>query len=85
MSAILAKLKQQQENVDMSAASSVFIEFSQFFTSTEGRQGVVVTFLAILELIKESLITCVQSEIYGQIQISLPSSTVPIAITNSHK
>jgi len=83
MSAILAKLKQQQESSEVNASSKAFIEFSQFFTSAEGRQGVVVTLLAILELIKESLITCVQSEVYGQIQISLPSGTVPI--TNSHK
>ena len=48
-----------------------FFEFSQLFNVSEGRTGVVVTFLAILELIKESLIECVQSQVYGQIQLKL--------------
>jgi segregation and condensation protein A len=48
-----------------------FIEFSQLFNLNEGKQGVVVTFLAILELIKESLINCVQAQIYGKIQVIL--------------
>ena len=35
----------------------------------EGRIGVVVTFLAILELLKDSLIEIVQSEEFGPIHI----------------
>jgi len=48
-----------------------FFEFSQLFNVNEGKTGVVVTFLAILELIKESLIECVQSQVYGQLQVKL--------------
>lgn len=48
-----------------------FFEFSQLFNVNEGRTGVVVTFLAILELIKEALIECVQSQVYGQLQVKL--------------
>ncbi len=39
-----------------------FTEFTQLFRIEEGRMGVVVTFLAILELIKEALIEMVQAE-----------------------
>ena len=46
--------------------------FSDLFTAKEGKQGVVVTFLAILELIKESLIECVQTQVYGEIRVCLP-------------
>jgi segregation and condensation protein A len=46
--------------------------FSDLFTVKEGKQGVVVTFLAILELIKESLIECVQTQVYGEIRVCLP-------------
>lgn len=46
-----------------------FIEFRSLFKRAEGRMGVVVTFLAILELIKESLIDIVQSEPYAPIYI----------------
>ena len=46
-----------------------FVEFSQLFRAEEGRMGVAVTFLAILELLKEALIDIVQPEPYGQIHI----------------
>jgi segregation and condensation protein A len=46
-----------------------FIEFSSMFTPEEGRQGVVVTLLALLELIKDSLIELVQSRPFGPIHI----------------
>ena len=46
-----------------------FIEFSSLFNNEEGRMGVVVTFLAVLELLKDSLIEIVQSEEFGPIHI----------------
>jgi segregation and condensation protein A len=46
-----------------------FAEFTSLFTAEEGRMGVVVTFLAILELIRESLLDIVQAEPYAPIHI----------------
>jgi segregation and condensation protein A len=46
-----------------------YLEFSQLFEPQEGRMGVTVTFLAILELLKEALISVVQSEAYGPIHV----------------
>jgi segregation and condensation protein A len=46
-----------------------FIEFTSLFNKKEGKIGVVVTFLAILELLKDSLIEIVQSEEFGPIHI----------------
>jgi segregation and condensation protein A len=46
-----------------------FHEFTSLFPIEEGRQGVVVTFLAILELIKSSLIEMVQAESFGPIHV----------------
>ena len=46
-----------------------FVEFSKLFTVEEGRSGVIVSLLAILELLKESLIEMVQNEINGPIYI----------------
>jgi segregation and condensation protein A len=48
---------------------SGFLAFNKLFTYEEGRRGVVVTFLAILELLKELLIEIVQTEPYGPIHI----------------
>jgi segregation and condensation protein A len=46
-----------------------FTSFLDFFDVSEGRMGVVVSFLAILELLKESMIELVQSESYAPIYI----------------
>lgn len=46
-----------------------FIPFTSLFTVEEGRMGVVVTFIAILELIRESIIEIVQAEAYGPIYV----------------
>ncbi len=43
--------------------------FSQLFIRKEGRQGVVVSFLAILELSKERLIDIVQSEPFAELRV----------------
>ena len=49
-----------------------FTEFVALFTPEEGRLGVVVTLLAILELVKESLIEIIQTETYGPIYVKAP-------------
>lgn len=46
-----------------------FVNFESLFELSEGRMGVVVSFLAILELIKESLITMVQAEPFAPIHL----------------
>jgi segregation and condensation protein A len=46
-----------------------FVRFTELFQPAEGRMGVAVTFLAILELIKETLIEVVQSEPFAPIHI----------------
>lgn len=48
---------------------SEFVHFASLFTPEEGRMGVAVTFLALLELIKEGLIDVVQAEVFGPIHI----------------
>jgi segregation and condensation protein A len=58
----------------MSAILSVlqddhFVTFESLFTAEEGRLGVVVTFLATLELVKEQLIEVVQAEVLGPLHV----------------
>lgn len=50
-----------------------FVPFVSLFKETEGRLGVVVTFLAIMELIKEALVEIVQTEEFGQIHVKARS------------
>jgi len=49
-----------------------FTGFTVLFNPEEGKLGVVVTFLAVLELIKELLIEIVQTEPYGPIYVRAP-------------
>ena len=46
-----------------------FVEFLKLFKPEEGRMGVTVTFVAILELVREGLIDLVQTETYGPLHV----------------
>ncbi|WP_299078545.1 ScpA family protein [uncultured Paraglaciecola sp.] len=50
-------------------SSDEFTGFDALFHASEGKAGVVVTFLAILELAKESLIELVQAQPYANIHV----------------
>lgn len=50
-------------------ADDKFVSFESLFSVEEGRLGVVVTFLATLELVKEQLIEVVQAEVLGPIHV----------------
>lgn len=58
MSEVLEKLK-----------GGAFVPFVDLFAAHEGKLGVVVTFMAILELVKESLIELVQNEPFAAIHV----------------
>jgi len=51
-----------------------FTPFTELFSVEEGRMGVVVALLAVLELIKESLIELVQSEPFAPIYLKAAGS-----------
>lgn len=61
-----------------------FILFTSLFTAGEGRMGVVVTFIAILELIRQSVIELVQNEPYAPIYIKAVSGDVSNTHTDTH-
>lgn len=52
-----------------------YCEFTSLFTITEGRMGVVVTFLAILELVKGGLLSLVQNAPFAPIYLKAPDGT----------
>jgi segregation and condensation protein A len=55
-----------------------YVEFQRFFTAEEGRAGVVVTFLALMELTRERLVDLVQNQPLGQIYVKAPDSDDPV-------
>jgi segregation and condensation protein A len=48
-----------------------FVEFGDMFDATQGAQGVVVHFLAMLELAREHLLELTQSEVFAPIYVRL--------------
>ena len=54
-----------------------FVEFTSLFTVQEGRQGVVVTLLALLELLRESLIDLVQARPFGPVHVRASGREAP--------
>jgi segregation and condensation protein A len=66
-------VRERMSKVLAAVDSQNFIEFTRLFDFREGRSGVVVTFLAILELIKGALLELVQAEAYGPIHVKARS------------
>lgn len=65
----LLSVRERMSRVLDALVGQNFLGFETFFDITEGRLGIVVTFLAMLELLKESLIELVQNESYGPIYV----------------
>lgn len=62
-------LRERMSRVLETVRSERFSDFTDLFDIAEGRQGVVVTFMAILELIKQQLIELVQAETFASIHV----------------
>jgi|HigsolmetaAR204D_1030405.scaffolds.fasta_scaffold01945_6 segregation and condensation protein A len=67
-------VRQRMSDVLSTLREETFVEFVRLFRPEEGRMGVTVTFIAILELMKEGLIDIVQAEPYAPIHVRLASS-----------
>ena len=68
MSEILTRLK-----------ANAFTDFTDLFDAEEGRMGVAVTFIAILELLRGSVIDVVQSEQFAPLHVRAASSVHLVA------
>jgi segregation and condensation protein A len=64
-------VRQRMTDILATLTSNAFVDFVRLFTADEGRRGVTVTFVAILELLREGLIEIVQSEAYAPLHVRL--------------
>jgi len=62
-------VRERMSNILVTLQTERYVDFQRLFDPQEGRIGVTVTFLAILELIKEALVDVVQTEPFGPIHI----------------
>lgn len=68
-------VRERMSRVLEAISATDFIDYTQLFSIEEGRRGVVVTLLAILELVKEQLIEMVQSKAFASIHIKAASGS----------
>jgi len=62
-------VRQRMADVMAVLAAGEFVEFVHLFHAEEGRRGVTVTFLAILELLREGLIEIIQTQPYAPLHV----------------
>lgn len=62
--------------LDQIAGVSGFLNFPELFELEEGRKGVIVTFLALLELMREGLVNVSQNEPYSPIYVLIGSEVI---------
>jgi segregation and condensation protein A len=68
-------IRERMSLIMTALSENPYIEFPRLFTAREGRLGVVVSFLALMELTRERLVDVVQNEPMGQIYVRLPETT----------
>jgi segregation and condensation protein A len=67
-------VRQRMSEILTRINANAFTGFADLFDVEEGRMGVAVTFIAILELLKETVIEVVQTEDYSPLHIRAASS-----------
>ncbi len=64
-------IRERMSNILDILQNKSFAEFSELFSYQEGRHGLVVTFIAVLELVKQAMVKLVQTGSYSQIHVSV--------------
>ena len=62
-----------------------FLPFIQLFRAEEGRMGVTVTFVAILELMREGLIDVVQTESYAPLHVRAATPAPQLRVVSNER
>ena len=76
-------VRQRMSDILSGLREAAFMNFTQLVRAEEGRMGVTVTFVAVLELMREGLIEIVQSEAYGQIHVRTASAARHLKLVES--
>lgn len=73
-------VRQRMSEVLSALREAAFVEFVKLFRPEEGRMGVTVTFVALLELMREGLIDIVQAEAYAPIHVRPASAARHLSV-----
>jgi len=74
-------VRQRMSEVLSALATGGLVQFVGLFRPEEGRMGVTVTFVALLELMREGLIEVVQAEAYAPLHVRLATRPAANAAT----
>jgi segregation and condensation protein A len=69
------RMSRIMEMLEARSGTEAFLPFQALFTEEEGRRGVVVSFIALMELTREQLVDLVQNEPMGPIYVKNAGST----------
>jgi segregation and condensation protein A len=62
-------VRERMSSVLAALEAGEFVEFVRLFSPAEGRMGVTVTFVAVLELLREGLVDIVQTEALAPLHV----------------
>jgi segregation and condensation protein A len=72
-------VRQRMSEILSRVKASSFTSFVDLFDPEEGRMGVAVTFIAILELLKEAVVEVVQAEEFAPLHVRAASTVHLVA------
>ncbi|MGH8141065.1 MAG: segregation and condensation protein A [Steroidobacteraceae bacterium] len=62
-------VRERMSDILAALGQGAFVQFVDLFRPSEGRAGITVTFIAILELVREGLIDVLQTETYAPLHV----------------
>ncbi len=62
-------VRERMSDILSALTGNEFVDFTRLFRAEEGRRGLTVTFVAILELMREGLIDIMQAEAYAPLHV----------------
>jgi segregation and condensation protein A len=62
-------VRERMSDILAALGQGAFVQFVELFRPSEGRAGITVTFIAILELVREGLIDVLQTETYAPLHV----------------
>ena len=80
-------VRERMSDIMVSLEQASFVEFVQLFRPEEGRMGITVTFVAILELVREGLIDIVQAEPFTPLHVraATPARSLRLVADNTEE
>lgn len=78
-------VRERMSDIVAALAERSFVEFVHLFQAQEGRRGVTVTFMAILELVREGLVDIVQPQPFAPLHVRAAAANRNLHLVGSEE